>query len=947
MQENESNTTTSTSVPRPISHTRGSIYVAKHNHKASTLPPPPTPNCINVYIHTDESTFGGDLSPYHLRTREGFIIENVWQFSKLYPKVPAQNQPQYQGGWTHPQEVHCDPKTKKPTDAYWRWRHKGFMFPHAVRYPVGTEARAQCLCSIWPMDASAASDNQCLGYIEARKRIYCGLYAQCAPSAPSFAKMQRLLSDGTSIQIIEVDGPNPELQYAPYDRICRERPGLLMDAEVVNLLLHDKRNPFGHGFTIAALLIQLDPNDPQPAGYFGPTTKPVVLFSSQLFGSGKTFFADHAIEHLAGDFERLGPITQNLVNPSPPDEIDDRCGLAGLRNFSFTQEAEGQRARQAVPYWILATLNGNTPYANFENIPFMHPGFIYEKILMPKWNGNWFICFDEVGVFEGSSAKAGFPELTKNCFLPLLECVQELILTSKGKVFVFLCGKSWTLINLALGDVVTSPLHLQYLAMGALNAADVELILQSSDISRFLPSPLLAPLAELIYDLSGGVPRIIHIMSWNLWSHLCHSSPVETIEHLHTLLAPTGIIGQHVLSDTTIFSEATKESLPRQELDKYEVMLLHIYMLNAVIPSARAAKILSVFPCYITPFRNGFKPTFSKYWIHKTENRTDRAMPLSSLLSLVQTSPPVLSQGRLLELVSAEVLCLWFMYATKNTIESALPFLKNTVLGPVLLSVNISTTTSKMFFTPTCIPMLNSITTKGHPTQFSYNHQDWDLYVKMLQEKYLHQIGLPPETSQGPDLVIPLALNSEATSLVCATEETAITHLLEFAFKNIQGGSAGTKSKSNWSTIQAEVDKCLYAPRKSDVQIHLTLVFASTELVDAVFSVFKGYPWIVLSSKDTEMRWYLNTKTKSLVKENPGTGSQPSLSIPPNCDVIILGAEGMDTLFGGNTLQILRNHFRSSANMVEYFDGLSLVLESIQNLIGGNPYTPSSVDLRF
>ncbi|KAH3765406.1 hypothetical protein Pelo_2742 [Pelomyxa schiedti] len=684
-------------------------------------------------------------------------------------------------------------------------------------------------------------------------------------------------------------------------------------------------------------------------GYVGPITKLAALFSSQLFGSGKTFFADHELNTLLLTLS-------NLVNPSPPDEIDDRCGLAGLRNYSFTQEdvrnfaeakhltvdlttimplKEGQTARQAVPYWILATLNGNTPYANFKNIPFMHPGFIYENILMPKWNGNWFICFDEVGVFEGSSAHAGFPELVKNCFLPLLECIQELILTSKGKVFVFLCGKSWTLINLALGDVVTSPLYLQYLAMGALNAADIEVILQSSDISRFLPS-LLAPLAELIYDLSGGVPRIIYSTSWNLWSHLRQSSPVETIEHLRTLLAPTGIIGQRVLSDTTIFFEATKESLPRQELDKYEVMLLHIYMLNAVIPSTRAANILSVFPCYITPFGNGFKPTFSKYWIHKTQNRTDRAMPLSSLLSLVPTSPPVLSQGRLLGLVSAEVLCLRFMYATKNTIESALPFLKNTVLGPALLSVTSSPTASKMFFTPTSIPMLHSRTTKGHPTQFSYHNQDWDLYVKMLQEKCLHQIGLPAETSQGPDLVIPLALNSETTSLVCATEETAITHLLEFAFKNIQGGSAGTKSKSNWSTIQAEVDKCLNAPRNSNVQIHLTLVFASTELVDAVFSVFKGYPWIVLSSKDTEMRWWLNTKTKSLVKENPGTGAQPSLSIPRNCDVIILGAGGMDTLFGENTLQILRNHFRSCANMSEYFDGLSQVPESIQILIGAH-----------
>ncbi len=60
---------------------------------------------------------------------------------------------------------------------------------------------------------------------------------------------------GRSIQIVEVDGPDPTLTYPPYDKISKEEPGMLMDEETIRLLVNDPKKPFGHGFVIAALLL--------------------------------------------------------------------------------------------------------------------------------------------------------------------------------------------------------------------------------------------------------------------------------------------------------------------------------------------------------------------------------------------------------------------------------------------------------------------------------------------------------------------------------------------------------------------------------------------------------------------------------------------------------------------------------------------------------------------
>lgn len=209
----------------------------------------------NILIHTSGRPLGGDLSPYILRNEQGQLLENVWQFSKLYANVTAQQIPLSRWNpnliiWKHDAETHVD-KDGNPTNAYWQWRKKGMNHDYAVRYPNGYHGRHRCVCSLF----GNKEHFERLDYIEARKQIYCAEYIRLAPKTPHFKQLLALLKQGVNLQILEVDGPDPTLTYPPYNQLSMETPGLIINETVIRMLVNDARKPFGHGYVIASLLL--------------------------------------------------------------------------------------------------------------------------------------------------------------------------------------------------------------------------------------------------------------------------------------------------------------------------------------------------------------------------------------------------------------------------------------------------------------------------------------------------------------------------------------------------------------------------------------------------------------------------------------------------------------------------------------------------------------------
>ena len=227
----------------------------------------------NVLIHVSNQGLGGPLSPFQLKNEYGQLLENIWQFSKLYSRIGSQMTPisRFRPGeiiWEHPSEIHTDSEGD-PTTEYWNWRSKGMNNQFAVRYPAGFWYRTKCICSIvtddWIKDRSIDPSKRSesfhrLTYLEARKTIYCGEYARLCRSHPEFLKLKSMLCNGENLLILEVDGPPLDQNQCgfPYNLVGPTSPGLLLTETIIATLIDDARFPFGHGYTIGALLLGYD-----------------------------------------------------------------------------------------------------------------------------------------------------------------------------------------------------------------------------------------------------------------------------------------------------------------------------------------------------------------------------------------------------------------------------------------------------------------------------------------------------------------------------------------------------------------------------------------------------------------------------------------------------------------------------------------------------------------
>tara|TARA_R100001163_G_C5067572_1_gene206816 strand:+ start:1349 stop:2056 length:708 start_codon:yes stop_codon:yes gene_type:complete len=230
-----------------------SIRVGKYNYK--TKKEAVTEEYSNVLIHTT-----GDLSPYTMKDKNGYIMENYWQFSKIWDKVYSLRQGLSKWHphiirWEHGEEQHMDlSDSENPVilPEYWQWREKGFNNSRWVRYPVGYARHALAKGSV----IGDADNFRIVDYIEARKKIYFPKYKEIALDTFEFKNLKKRFESGEKLQIVEVDGPTFDADVYPYNLV--EDGSLGMNREILEALINNPKQAFGHGYCVAALLLDID-----------------------------------------------------------------------------------------------------------------------------------------------------------------------------------------------------------------------------------------------------------------------------------------------------------------------------------------------------------------------------------------------------------------------------------------------------------------------------------------------------------------------------------------------------------------------------------------------------------------------------------------------------------------------------------------------------------------
>jgi len=234
---------------------QGKVRVGKRIYSGSGFTDPSFTGYKPIICLT-KSTPYGSLGPYELKDEKNRIMENIWQGSKVYGKVPKIVAPYSRFNskiiWDHPAETHVN-KTGKLTKEYFEWRKKLMDNPWPVRYPVGLNYRHKCLYSI-------DDDGNKLNYIEARKKIYVPLYSKLVKSQKQFKDLVARLNKGENLLIIEVDGPHQEsLNYYKEKYDVGEKfiikDTILVNKKNMDIMLNDPTHPFGHGYCLGMSLL--------------------------------------------------------------------------------------------------------------------------------------------------------------------------------------------------------------------------------------------------------------------------------------------------------------------------------------------------------------------------------------------------------------------------------------------------------------------------------------------------------------------------------------------------------------------------------------------------------------------------------------------------------------------------------------------------------------------
>lgn len=119
------------------------LRVGKYNWKTKEMPV--IDGFTNILIHTT-----GPLSPYTMKDKNGAIMENWWQFHKIWRRVYKIKQPISRfcknTRWEWKDEIHFE--DNQPTDAYEKWREAGLTHKIWVRYPNGFHHHKECIGSL-------------------------------------------------------------------------------------------------------------------------------------------------------------------------------------------------------------------------------------------------------------------------------------------------------------------------------------------------------------------------------------------------------------------------------------------------------------------------------------------------------------------------------------------------------------------------------------------------------------------------------------------------------------------------------------------------------------------------------------------------------------------------------------------------------------------------------
>lgn len=222
---------------------RGKVYISSFQ-RGKVQPSVPDTLRINVTSGSMNKIDGfpaKQASPMYLGPIRGAkIFENYWQYSKCFKELG-----------------HLTTDGTKTTSKWEQFRKKGFSRDKGDRHPIGTKTNEIIKTEIingkrrnlyrYLRPVTSNYEGKMYDYISSRKAVYVPLYSELVEKTDFYKALKKKVDEGQSVLILDYDGP---------------RDGI-MEVTIENLVnkINDPKDPFGHGYVIAALLADITPEE--------------------------------------------------------------------------------------------------------------------------------------------------------------------------------------------------------------------------------------------------------------------------------------------------------------------------------------------------------------------------------------------------------------------------------------------------------------------------------------------------------------------------------------------------------------------------------------------------------------------------------------------------------------------------------------------------------------
>lgn len=261
------------------------IMIATQQIKTTTAKPVALDMYETVNVLKWNNSKWKRLCPYLLETDGeevcanpgGVLFENFYQGCKVYdvlhenevyPSRYHMNKPAYLWWKFTPMtptgDVLIDNSTNNKElnrELYFRWRNSLWACKHPIRYPNRIHRRKN---TQFALCIDQHGNERRLNYLETRKEIYVKEYIRLCKKLPEYKQLLEKLKRGENILICEMDVPaiNKRGEYGNNKHFCDEHGTCHMSIELVERLLEDPSEAFGHGLCLAySLLIDLANNE--------------------------------------------------------------------------------------------------------------------------------------------------------------------------------------------------------------------------------------------------------------------------------------------------------------------------------------------------------------------------------------------------------------------------------------------------------------------------------------------------------------------------------------------------------------------------------------------------------------------------------------------------------------------------------------------------------------